>query len=99
VIIYVEPTRDLEKKSCTDVILALKQFIEKSVEYNHYLHLAFVDQEKAFDRVDRKILWQILKQYEVNNHLTLLCANVSHNNQCKVRTNAGYSEELPLNLG
>jgi hypothetical protein len=31
--------------------------MEKSVEFNKDLHLSFVDQEKAFDRVDdRKIL-------------------------------------------
>jgi hypothetical protein len=46
----------IQNKSCTDAIFTLKQYIEKSVEYNQDVHLAFADQEKTFDRVDRKIL-------------------------------------------
>lgn len=47
-------------KSCTDAIFMLKQVIENNIEYNKNLFIAFVDQEKAFDTVRRKMLWQTL---------------------------------------
>ena len=62
-----------KNKGCTDSIFALRQLIEKSIEFNETLYLAFVDQEKAFDRVDRNKLWEILKQYVVSTHLTKMC--------------------------
>ena len=35
------------------------------MEHNRALQLVFVDQEKAFDRVDREKLWGVLEQYNI----------------------------------
>jgi hypothetical protein len=43
-------------KGCTDAIFAMRQLSEKAIEYNKNLNILFVDQEKAFDRVNRNKL-------------------------------------------
>ena len=37
----------------TDAIFALRQLCKRAIEYGRDLHLVFVDQEKAFDQVNR----------------------------------------------
>ena len=52
-------------RGCTDAVFALRQLCERAVEHNRALQLVFVDQEKAFDRVDREKLWRVLEQYNI----------------------------------
>lgn len=47
-------------RSCIDSIFTLKQLFEKRREFNLETHVAFIDFEKAFDRVDREKLWKIM---------------------------------------
>ena len=44
---------------------ALRLVIEKHWEYNQSLFIAFLDLEKAFDRVPREILWMAMAEYMV----------------------------------
>ena len=47
----------------TDVIWALRLFIEKHWKYNQPLFIAFLDLEKAFDRVPREKQWMAMAEY------------------------------------
>ena len=40
-------------RGCTDAIFALRQLSEKVIEHDRELYIVFVDQEKAFDKVNR----------------------------------------------
>ena len=51
-------------RSTTDLIFALKILIEKSWEWNVDQYFAFLDLEKAFDRVPRQKLWKLLQKTE-----------------------------------
>ena len=44
-------------KGCTDAIFIVRQLLEKFQSKKKDLFFAFVDMEKAFDRVPRKVLW------------------------------------------
>jgi hypothetical protein len=48
--------------SCIYNVFIIKQTIEKRREFNLETHMAFLDLEKSFDRVNRKQLWQILNK-------------------------------------
>ena len=54
---------------CVDQIFTLKQLNEKCTDSGKELHMAFIDLEKAYDRVDRKALWKVLELYGVGEKL------------------------------
>ena len=47
----------------------INQLIEKRTELNLETHKAFIDYEKAFDRLDRGKLWNNLKENSYPLHL------------------------------
>jgi hypothetical protein len=49
-------------RSCMDDTFTIQQIIEKHREFNLEMHIAFIDYEKAFDRVNRATIWQIMER-------------------------------------
>ena len=45
-----------KRRGCTDAIFALRQLSEKVIELDTEQNIVFVDQEKAFDREQRKTM-------------------------------------------
>jgi len=52
-------------QSCTNPTFYLKLLIEKGREFNLETHLLFIDYEKAFDNIQRQILFNILKSRHI----------------------------------
>ena len=52
-------------RSCTDQIAALRIIMEQSLEWNTSLFLNFVDFKKAFDSLDREVLWNLMALYGI----------------------------------
>ena len=44
--------------------------MEKAREFQKYIYFCFIDYAKAFDCVDHKKLWKILKEMGIPDHLT-----------------------------
>ena len=86
-------------KGCTDAIFSLRQLSEKAIEFNTELNVLFVDQEKAFDRVDRKKLWKILEKYDVKGQLLDNIRAMYTNSLCAVRTTTGYTKWFEIKSG
>ena len=49
-------------RGTTDAIFILRQLQEKHLAKNKKLYFAFVDLEKAFDRVPRKVIWWAMQK-------------------------------------
>ncbi|CAH8469021.1 unnamed protein product [Schistosoma curassoni] len=71
-------------RSCTDQIATLRTIVEQSVEWNSSLYINFIDYEKAFDSVDRRTLWKLLRHYGVPQKIVNIIRNSYDGLQCKV---------------
>ena len=50
--------------------------MEKAREFQKHIYFCFIDYAKAFDCVDPKKLWKILKEMGIPDHLTCLLRNL-----------------------
>ena len=55
-----------------DQIATIPWIIEKASEFQKNIYFCFIDYAKAFDCVDHKKLWKILKEMEIPDHLICL---------------------------
>lgn len=73
-----------------DQIFALKIIVEKYLEKDSWF-AAFIDMEEAYDRVDMKGLWYVIRIYGVGRHLL----EGSYKNTCaSVEVNIELSENF-----
>ena len=54
-----------KNRSCVDEITTLRLIVEQSLEWNSSFYINFIDYEKAFDSVDRDMLWKIMRHYGI----------------------------------
>ncbi|CAH2322891.1 Hypothetical predicted protein [Pelobates cultripes] len=54
-----------QNKSCMDQIATLRIIVEQYLEWNSSLYINLVIYEKAFDSVDRAVLWKLLWHYGI----------------------------------
>ena len=57
-------------------IANIRWIMEKAREFQKNIYFCFVGYAKAFDCVDDKKLWKILKEMEIPDHLTCLLRNI-----------------------
>ena len=61
-----------------DQIANICWIIEKAREFQKNIYFCFIDYAKAFDCVDHKKLWKILKEMGITDHLTCLLRRSWH---------------------
>ena len=79
-------------KGCSDAIFILRQLQEKHIEWNKPLYMAFIDQEKAFDRVVRAELWKCLEERGILGELLRAVQSLYICSQAAVRTREGETD-------
>ena len=73
--------------------------IEKAREFQKNIYFCFIDYAKAFDCVDHKKLWKILKQTGIPDHLTCLLRNLYAGQEATVRTGHGTTDGFKIGKG
>ena len=86
-------------RGTTDAIFVVRQLQEKYLAANKRLYMAFVDLEKAFDRVPRKVIWWALRKLGVDELIVRLVQGMYSNARSRVRVGEGYSEEFEVKVG
>ena len=86
-------------RSCTDHIATLRNIVEQSMEWESPLLITFVDYEKAFDSVDRKILWRLLDHYGIPPKLVNLIKKIYEGTSCKVVHDGKLTDSFQVNTG
>ncbi|XP_072025406.1 uncharacterized protein [Amphiura filiformis] len=61
--------------------------------------MVFLDQEKAFDRVDREQLWAVMEGYGIRGQLLDNVRALYKDSKCMVRTRSGQSKWFPVTSG
>ena len=69
-----------------DQIANIWWIIQKEREFQKNIYFCFIDYANAFDCVDRKKLWKILKEMGIPDHLTCLLRNLYVGREATVRT-------------
>ena len=83
-------------RGTTDTIFVVRQLYEKYPAANKRLYMAFVDLEKAFDRVPWKVIWWVLRKLGVEEWIVRLVQGMYANARSRVRVSEGYSEEFEV---
>ena len=89
------------ERSTTDAVFTVKMMLEKCWEWGVDKYALFIDLEKAFDRVNRSLLWRILQEDHYNVPAKLVRVIRSIYSQCvsKVRTQKVESAEFSIESG
>ena len=83
---------DLEKAEEQEVKLSISVESSKKQESSRKTSFCFIDYAKAFDCVDHKKLWKILKEMGIPEHLTCLLRNLYAGQEATVRTGHGTTD-------
>lgn len=86
-------------RSTQDHIFTVKQIIEKSVVQEKTVFMGFIDLEKAFDKVPRERLWEILERRGINKKIIRIIKNIYENNTNSVISQNRRSEPFNTKEG
>ena len=71
----------------------------KAREFQRSIYFCFIDYAKAFDCVDHNILWKILKEMGIPDHLTCLLRNLYAGQEATLRTGHGTTDCFQIGKG
>ncbi|CAH2099151.1 unnamed protein product [Euphydryas editha] len=82
-----------------DAIFALRQLCEKYRLAQRDLHMVFIDLEKAYDRVPRKVLWWAMKEKGVPEKYVRIVKAMYDRASTHVRSEAGVTGKFNVAVG
>ena len=86
------------ERGCTDAIYTVKIALKKRREHGKESWVFFLDLVKAFDRVPRELLWEILKRFGVPNKLISLLKTLHNNFEVKFTADEN-THTIPCTIG
>jgi len=86
-------------RGTTDAIFVVKQLQEKYLEKQRDLYFAFVDLEKAYDRIPREVVYWCLRKKGVPERTIRLVQATYANSSTMVRTSHGLTEPFEIGVG
>ena len=82
-----------------DMVFVVRQLQEKTREQQRGIHMAFVDLSKAFDRVPRVLLWNLLSRFGCPSRVVGLIRSFHDGMKVRVSTSGALSDEFSVTVG
>ena len=86
-------------RGCVDQIFAVRKICEKYLAKGKEVFWAFMDLEKAYDRIDREGMWKMLGLYGVGGRLLEGVKSFYTNSNACVGVGNSESGSFPLRMG
>jgi len=86
-------------RQTSDAIFALRQTMEKYREKQKGLHMAFIDLEKAYDRVPRSEVWRCMREKGVSEKYVRLVQDMYRDVTSQVSSCVGITDEFNIKVG
>ena len=87
------------RRSCTDHLYVLTTILRHRINQNKDTYVCYIDAEKAFDRVNRNLLFHKLLQYGVNGKFYDSLKNLYSDNISCVNINGHLTEWFNVGMG
>ena len=88
-----------KRRGTRDQIANICWIIKKARQCQKNIYFCFIDYTKAFDCVDHKKPWEILKEMGIPDHLTCLLRNLYAGQKATVRTGCGTTDWFQIGKG
>ena len=88
-----------KERSTCDMIFVARQIQEKCHEQNRELYIAFIDLAKAFDTVNRELLWNVLSKFGVPYKFLTILKSLHDNMTACVSVGGSKSEPFNVEVG
>jgi len=85
--------------STMEAIHLLHRLMEFYIDRKKDLHMEFVNLEKAYGRVPRKILWRCLEKRNVSSTYIRVITDTYKGVSARVRTLGGQTNDFPIDIG
>ena len=82
-----------------DQIANICWIIKKAREFQKNIYFCFINYAKAFDCVDHNIMWEILKEMGIPDHLTCLLRDLFSGQEATVRAGHGTTDWFQIGKG
>ena len=86
-------------RGCRDQIFVMRQLAEKTLEKDGKMYAAFIDPEKAYDKVWREDMWRTLATYGVSGKLLRAVKALYENSKARVRVEDELMECFEVQQG
>ena len=86
-------------RGCANQIFTVRQICEKYLGKGKDVYFAFLDLEKAYDRVDRDAMWNVLRLYGIGGRLLRGVKSFYVGSKACVRVGNEVSEWFPVRVG
>ena len=89
----------MQGRGTTDAIFILRQLQVKHLVAGKPLYLAFIDLEKAFDRVPREVIWWSMRKLKIDEWLVRIVQSMYKEVRSRVRVGDEYSNSFDVRVG
>ncbi|CAF1586116.1 unnamed protein product [Rotaria magnacalcarata] len=86
-------------RSTVDQIFIVNMIMEKASEYDIPLFICFIDIQKAYDSVNRELLWKICRHYGLTDKIVKLLQLVYKDSNARIKINGDLSECFKMDTG